>query len=141
MSGVKILTQQVTWYWRQLLGCVTLSLATIASSTALMACSGWLITKAATHPSIADIAVVIVGVRFFGLSRAALRYAERLVSHNVTLRAIARLRVQLIKQLGNSASTPLLENSSTQLVGRIVHDVDTLNDFLLRSVLRILLYL
>ena len=53
-----------------------------------MGTSAWLLSKAALHPSIAALQVAIVGVRAFGVSRAALRYLERLVSHDVTLRLL-----------------------------------------------------
>lgn len=135
MKNLRIFTSQVTSYWKQLLGCVFLSLTTIASGIALMACSGWLITMAAARPSVSELAVVVVGVRFFGLARAALRYAERLASHYTTLKAITEIRVHLIKTLSKAEATPLTQTSSAQLLGRIVHDVNSLNDFFHRCII------
>ena len=57
------------------------------------------LSKAALHPSIAALSVAVVGVRAFGISRATLRYLERLVSHDVTLRLLARLRVAVYRAL------------------------------------------
>ena len=75
-----------------------LGFATIASGIGLMTTSGYLISKAAVgylpgsaQPSIADLQIAIVGVRFFGISRGVFRYLERLVSHDVTFRLLARL--------------------------------------------------
>ena len=56
---------------------VLLGFATIASSIGLMATSAYLISKAALQPSIADLQVAIVGVRFFGITRGVFRYLER----------------------------------------------------------------
>ena len=71
-----------------------LQVLTIASGVGLMGTSAWLLSKAALHPSIAALQVAIVGVRAFGVSRAVLRYVERLSSHDVTLRLLARLRMR-----------------------------------------------
>ena len=72
---------------------VLLQVLTVAAGVGLTGTSAWLLSKAALHPSIAAISVAVVGVRAFGISRATLRYLERLASHDVTLRLLARLRV------------------------------------------------
>jgi thiol reductant ABC exporter CydD subunit len=79
--------------WNLVALSVLLSTLTIGSSVALIGTSAWLISTAALHPSIADLGVSVVGVRFFGISRGVFRYLERLVSHGVTFRLLARLRV------------------------------------------------
>ncbi|HZW02929.1 MAG TPA: hypothetical protein VFF68_03310, partial [Anaerolineaceae bacterium] len=66
--------------------------ATVAAGIGLVGTSAVLISRATLRPSIADVQVLIVGVRFFGLSRAVFRYLERLVSHSVNFRLLARLR-------------------------------------------------
>jgi len=67
---------------RRFAAAVGLSALTLASGAALLASSGYLISRAATRPDILSLTVVIVGVRFFALARAVLRYLERLVSHD-----------------------------------------------------------
>ncbi|MCS7259587.1 MAG: hypothetical protein NZ765_02230, partial [Anaerolineae bacterium] len=62
--------------------------ATIASSIGLMATAAHLIASAAYHPPLAALQVAIVGVRFFGIARGVLRYLERYLSHQVTLRLL-----------------------------------------------------
>lgn len=57
---------------------VLLGFLTIASSIGLLATSAWIISRAAERPSIAALAVAVVGVRFFGVARGVLRYLERL---------------------------------------------------------------
>ncbi len=59
--------------------------------------SGYLISASSLRPeTILLVYVPIVLVRTFGLSRAAFRYAERLVSHDFILRILAKMRTRLI---------------------------------------------
>jgi ABC-type transport system involved in cytochrome bd biosynthesis fused ATPase/permease subunit len=71
---------------------VLLGFATITSAIGLMGTSSYIIATAARHPSVAVLAVAIVGVRFFGIARGVFRYLERYVSHDATFRILARLR-------------------------------------------------
>ena len=78
--------------------------------------------------------VAIVAVRAFGISRAVLRYAERLASHDLALRQLARLRVHFYRSLVGLVPGGLAERSG-DLLSRFVADVDTLKDFYLRVVI------
>ncbi len=75
--------------------------------------------------------VAIVGVRTFGLARPALRYAERLVSHDVALRLLADRRAEVYDAL-----VPLvpgrLGRQRGDVLASIVDDVDSLVDRHLR---------
>jgi ATP-binding cassette subfamily C protein CydC len=106
-----------------------LGLATVGSSMGLMAASAYVISKAALHPSIADLQVAIVGVRFFGISRGLSRYLERYVSHRVTFKLLARLRVWFYQQVEPLAPAQLMTYRSGDLLNRIVADIDTLEHF------------
>ena len=99
-----------------------------------MGTSAWLISTAALHPSVAELGLAIVGVRFFGISRAVFRYLERLVSHNVTFRLLARLRVWFYKKLEPLAPARLMDYRAGDLLSRIVGDVETLENFYVRVV-------
>src|SRR5262249_37825854 len=57
--------------------------------------SAWPTAKAATQPPIPTLSVAVVGVRTFGLARAGLRYAERLVTHDAAFRDTAKQRLTL----------------------------------------------
>lgn len=109
-----------------------LGVATIASGIGLMATSAYLIARAALHPSIADLQVAIVGVRFFGIARGLFRYAERYVSHEVTFRLLARLRVWFYQSLEPLAPARLIQHRSGDLLARIVADIETLENIYLR---------
>jgi ATP-binding cassette subfamily C protein CydCD len=121
-----------SWGW--VLLSVLLGGLTIGSSIALMGTSAWLISTAALHPSIAVLEVAIVGVRFFGISRAVFRYLERLVSHNVTFQLLSRLRVWFYQKLEPLAPARLMEFRAGDLLARIIGDVDTLENFYVRVI-------
>ncbi len=113
---------------------VLLSTLTIGSSVALIGTSAWLISTAALHPSVADLGVSVVGVRFFGISRGVFRYLERLVSHNVTFRLLARLRFWFYEKLEPLAPARLMEYKSGDLLARLIGDVETLENFYVRVI-------
>jgi ATP-binding cassette subfamily C protein CydCD len=121
-----------SWHWVAL--SILFSTFTIGSSVALIGTSAWLISTAALHPSVADLGVSVVGVRFFGLSRGLFRYLERLVSHNVTFRLLARLRVWFYEKLEPLAPARLMDYKSGDLLARIIGDVETLENFYVRVV-------
>jgi len=106
----------------------------IASGIGLVATSAYLISAAALHPSIADLQVAIVGVRFFGLSRGIFRYLERLTSHTVNFRLLARLRGWFYRRIEPLAPARLVSERSGDLLTRAVQDIDTLENFYVRVV-------
>lgn len=111
-----------------------LGLATVGSSIGLMATSAYIISKAALHPSVAELQLAIVGVRFFGLSRGVSRYLERYVSHHVTFKLLARLRVWFYEQIEPLAPARLMSYRSGDLLNRIVGDIDTLEHFFVQVI-------
>jgi ATP-binding cassette subfamily C protein CydC len=113
---------------------VLLGFATIGSSIGLLATSAFLISKAALRPSISELQVAIVAVRFFGLSRGLFRYLERLISHNVTFRVLTRLRVWFYTALEPLAPARLMQYKSGDLLNRVVADIETLEHFFVRVI-------
>lgn len=105
---------------------------TVAAGVALLGTSGWLLSTAALRPSIAALSVAVVGVRGLGVSRALLRYLERLVSHDVTLRLLARLRVAVFRALVPLAPARLVSRRSGDLLSRLVEDVASLEALYVR---------
>ena len=106
----------------------------IGASIALMGTSAWLISRAALHPSEASLTLAIVGVQVFGLSRGFLRYGERLDGHDAALRVLSDLRVRVYEQLERVAPAGLPLFRRGDLVARVVDDVDSLQDVVLRVV-------
>ena len=121
-----------SWNWVAL--SVLLGTLTIGANVSLMGTSAWLISTAALHPSVADLQVAIVGVRFFGISRGVFRYTERLVSHNVTFRLLSRLRVWFYEKLEPLAPARLMDYRAGDLLARIIGDVEMLENFYVRVV-------
>ncbi len=69
------------------------------SASRLMTTAGYLISRAAEMPEILSLTVVIVAVRFFGIGRPLVRYLDRLVSHDMALRALGRLRSRFYERI------------------------------------------
>jgi len=108
---------------------VLLGTFTVGSGIGLMAASAWIISSAALRPSIADLQVAIVGVRFFGIARGVLRYLERYLSHQVTFRLLARLRVWFYQSIESLAPARWMQRRSGDLLARAVADIETLQNF------------
>ncbi len=113
---------------------VLLGAFTIGSSIGLMATSAYIIASAALHPSIADLAVPIVGVRFFGIARGVFRYLERLISHYINFSLLARLRVWFYSTIEPLAPARLRQYRSGDLLTRIISDIETLQNFYVRII-------
>ena len=116
---------------------ILLGTATVGSGIGLMAAAAWIIATAgspALHPSIADLQVAIVGVRFFGIARGVLRYLERYISHQVTFRLLARLRVWFYEAIEPLAPARLIQYRSGDLLARVVADIETLQNFYVRVI-------
>ncbi len=118
--------------WKWVLAAVALGALTIGASIGLLATSAYLISAAALHPSIAELQVAIVGVRFFGISRGIFRYMERLVSHNTTFRLLGRIRVWFYRAIEPLAPARLASRRSGDLLSRLIADIETLENFYVR---------
>jgi ATP-binding cassette subfamily C protein CydCD len=121
-----------SWNWVAL--SVLLSALTIGSSVALIGVSAWMLSTAAIATSVADLGVSVVMTRLFGITRAVFRYLERLVSHNVTFRLLARLRVWFYEHLEPLAPARLMDYKSGDLLARVIGDVETLENFYVRVI-------
>jgi thiol reductant ABC exporter CydC subunit len=104
----------------------------LAAAIGLIATSAWLISRSAQHPQESAVAVAIVGVQFFALARGLCRYGERLVGHDGAFRVLSEVRVALYERLERLAPLGLPAFRSGDLLARLVHDVDALQDLLLR---------
>jgi len=119
---------------RRLALSVLLGAATVVFGTGLMATAGYLISRAAERPAVLSLTVAIVAVRFFGLSRPIARYLERLASHDLAFRVLARVRVRVYERIEPLAPVELDGYRRGDLLSRMVADVDALQNFHLRGV-------
>ncbi|MEY9965546.1 ATP-binding cassette subfamily C protein CydCD [Streptacidiphilus sp. MAP12-16] len=111
---------------------VTLAAAALLSATALMGTSGWLIDRASQQPPVLYLMVAVTAVRTFGTARSALRYAERLVSHDAVFRSLGTLRATVYRRLERLAPNGTGRNLRGDLLSRMVADVDAVQDYFLR---------
>lgn len=114
----------------------TLSAAAVLAGAALLGTSGYLISKAALQPPILTLTVAIVGVRAFGVARAVLRYSERIVTHDIALGSLARLRSRFFAKLIPLIPGGVAERdaSGADLLSSFVADVESLRDLYVRVI-------
>jgi thiol reductant ABC exporter CydC subunit len=105
------------------------------SALALLAVSGYLISRAWEQPPILYLMVAITSVRLFGISRGVLRYSERLVSHDAAFRGLERLRIAVWRKLVRLAPAGVPVWRTGDLQARLVDDVDGVGDRWLRGAL------
>ena len=110
-----------------------MGILTILSNVGLLSTSAVLISRAALHPDVLDLMVLIVGVRFFGISRGVLRYFERILSHDATFRILSSIREWFYKNFNENYSERR-KFKTGDIYTKIVTDVDKLRDFYLRGV-------
>ncbi|EOS96530.1 cysteine/glutathione ABC transporter ATP-binding protein/permease CydC [Erwinia tracheiphila] len=122
-------------FWRLTLG-VVLAMITLLASIGLLTLSGWFLAAS----SLAGMAGLFsfnymlpaAGVRGAAIVRTAARYFERLVSHDATFRVLEHLRVFSFSKLFPLSPAKLTDFRRTDLLNRLVADVDTLDHLYLR---------
>lgn len=134
MKTIVRLLKLVWPYKKWILLSVLLGAITVGSGIGLMMTSAFIISAAALHPSVAELQVAIVGVRFFGISRGVFRYLERLVSHETTFRLLSRFRVWFYQKLEPLVPARTLYMKSADLLQRIIADIQTLENFYVRVI-------
>jgi ATP-binding cassette subfamily C protein CydCD len=112
---------------------VALGAGAILSALALLAVSGTLISRAALRPEVLTLMALIVATRVLAMSRSLLRYGERLSSHDLALRALARLRVRLFERLAPLVPGSLPGMRAGDALSRFVGDVEALQDLYVRA--------
>lgn len=111
--------------------------AGLASAVGLAAVSAWLIARASQMPPVMYLTVATVAVRALGVSRGVLRYLERLASHDVALRGMARLRERLYARLAEARPDAVLALRRGDVLARVGADVDAVGDVVVRGLLPI----
>ncbi len=134
MRGFRRLIGSLRRYPWRFAGSIAAGAASIASSIGLLTVSAYLIARAALHPPLLDLSVAIVGVRFFGISRAVLRYVERLSSHDLSLRLLADLRTRVARALHRLGPAGVASFRAGDLVGRVLGDVDEIQHVFVRVI-------
>ncbi|MBN1530459.1 MAG: hypothetical protein JW895_15460, partial [Thermoleophilaceae bacterium] len=119
--------------WRLLARSVALGTAALVAATALLAVSGYLISRASQRPDVLALGVAIAAVRGLAVARAILRYLERLASHDLAFRTLADLRGRFFRAIVPLVPGGLGGARRADLLSRLVGDVDRLQDLYLRA--------
>lgn len=111
------------------------SLLAAGAGIGLLSASAWLIASAALMPPLYTLSLGVTAVRAFGIGRAAFRYAERYLSHDVAFQGLTQIRLRLYDRA--AARLPLRTGPMRQ--GEFLHDLlsgsDALRDFFVRALL------
>lgn len=106
----------------------------LGASIGLLALSGWFLAATA----IAGIGALFnffypsAGVRGLAIGRTVARYFEKVVTHDATFRVLAKLRVQVFCRIIPLSPAVLNRYRNSDLLNRLVADVDTLDSLYLR---------
>ena len=115
---------------------ILLGVSTLACAIGLSVVAAWLIARAAQIDALwMDLAVAAVAVRFFGIGRALFRYLERLASHKVALLGVADLRHTVYRILAGRPAKNIAALRRGEILARTGGDVDSVGDFVVKSVL------
>lgn len=110
----------------------------VMASVGLLGLSGWFISAAAFAGLSLGTAYLFnffypsIGVRLFAFTRTLSRYAERLVIHDATFRMLATLRLWFYRKIEPLAPARLMQYRSTDILNRIVTDIETLDNLYVR---------
>ncbi len=107
---------------------VLVSLAALAAALVLMAQAGGMVAAA----SLGTILAAPLALRSVGLLRIALRYAERMTTHDALFRALAALRVWFFRGLSARAAGGLGFRRTGDVLSRLVNDVEALDILYIR---------
>ena len=117
-----------------------LTLITVLANIALISLSGWFIAAMAA----AGIAGTSLNyftpsaiIRFLAITRTGGRYAERYITHDVTLKILSELRVWFYMRLEPLAPAHLQNLRSGDLLSRMQADIEKLDDIYLRILIPI----
>ena len=80
---------------KKFLPAILANLSAALSEILLMASAAWLIASAALQPPLSALSVGITLVRTAGISRAALRYADRFFTHKIIFKTLDELREKI----------------------------------------------
>lgn len=113
---------------RLLLGTI-LAITSLSASIGLLSLSGWFLAASFLVGStiLFNFFYPSSGVRGLAIGRTISRYFERLVTHDATFRVLAELRISVFKKLIPLSPSGLNHFRNSELLNRLVTDVDTLD--------------
>ena len=122
-------------YKKTLILAIFLGILTFVCGGGLMFCAGYLISRSAARPeNILLVYVPIVLTRAFGVFRPAVRYMERLVSHNWVFKMTSKFRQQLYDALEQDATKFNSKYQLGDILGLLSEDVSHIQNLYLRTI-------
>ncbi|MBR7025012.1 MAG: ATP-binding cassette domain-containing protein [Selenomonadaceae bacterium] len=121
--------------FKRFLPAIVANLSAALSEILLMASAAWLIASAALHPPLSKLSIGITLVRTAGISRAALRYADRFISHKIIFKLLDDLREELFLRAAKIFPLKSGRSHEGELLHALTVSADLLKDFLPRVVL------
>ena len=115
---------------------LVLMITGLASSIGLLTTSGWFLaaTAIAGLGTLFNFFYPSASVRGLAIGRTLFRYFEKLVTHDATFRILAKLRVQVFEKIIPLSPAVLNRYRNSDLLNRLVSDVDTLDSLYLRLI-------
>ena len=115
---------------------LVLMITGLASSIGLLTTSGWFLaaTAIAGLGTLFNFFYPSASVRGLAIIRTLFRYFEKLVTHDATFRILAKLRVQVFEKIIPLSPAVLNRYRNSDLLNRLVSDVDTLDSLYLRLI-------
>ena len=115
---------------------LVLMITGLASSIGLLTTSGWFLaaTSIAGLGTLFNFFYPSASVRGLAIGRTLFRYFEKLVTHDATFRILAKLRVQVFEKIIPLSPAVLNRYRNSDLLNRLVSDVDTLDSLYLRLI-------
>lgn len=106
----------------------------LAASVGLLTLSGWFLaaTAIAGVGALFNFFYPSAGVRGLAIGRTVARYFEKVVTHDATFRVLAKLRVEVFRRIIPLSPSTLNRYRNSDLLNRLVADVDTLDSLYLR---------
>ncbi|MDG6896135.1 heme ABC transporter ATP-binding protein/permease CydC [Volucribacter amazonae] len=113
---------------------ILLMITGLAASIGLLTLSGWFLaaTAIAGAGTLFNFFYPSAGVRGLAIGRTAARYVEKIITHDVTFRILAKLRVSIFTKIIPLSPAVLNRYRHSDLLNRLVADVDTLDSLYLR---------
>ncbi|MEN8237615.1 MAG: thiol reductant ABC exporter subunit CydC [Actinomycetota bacterium] len=131
-TAVLRVLREAAGLWKRVWGAIGLGTLAEISAVGLAGVAAWLVLRASEQPALASLALAVTAVRGFGIGKGVFRYAERVMTHDVALRTVTKLRATIVSHLGRIAPGGIAHWSRGEVARRVVEDTDKLVDLFAR---------
>lgn len=124
------------YHRKQLAFGISLAIVTLLASIGLLTLSGWFLASAATAGATSlynfNYMLPAAAARGAAITRTAGRWAELVISHDVTFRVLQHLRLYIFRRILPLSSSVVARFRHAELLNRMMADVGTLDHLYLR---------